>query len=175
MVVARAANTSVDGSSSTIAVIADERARDRRSHSRASRAAATELGEIWSGMPPSSQRNVLGLSLAPCSTTPVTGFFRTGCCETDEQDVGLHVVCAQMTEEFLAFSKQRGNDLSTPRPGFAGLRPGDRWCLCAARWKEALDADVAPPVILASTHEAATEIVDRAALFAHALDPQSLN
>lgn len=105
----------------------------------------------------------------------MTGFFRTGCCETDEQDVGRHVVCAEMTEEFLAFSARRGNDLSTPRPGFAGLRPGDRWCVCAARWKEALDAHVAPPVILASTHESATEIVDREVLFAHALDPQSLN
>ena len=105
----------------------------------------------------------------------MTGFFRTGCCETDEQDVGRHVVCAEMTEEFLAFSALQGNDLSTPRPGFAGLKPGDRWCVCAARWKDALDADVAPPVILASTHESATEVVERTALFAHALDPQSLN
>jgi len=105
----------------------------------------------------------------------MTGFFRTGCCETDEQDVGRHVVCAQMTKEFLAFSASRGNDLSTPRPGFAGLRPGDRWCLCAARWKEAFDAGVAPPVILAATHDSATEIVDRTALLAHALDVSSLN
>ena len=126
-------------------------------------------------MAPSAQRNLLGLPLESCSTRPMTGFFRTGCCETDEQDHGRHVVCAQMTREFLAFSASRGNDLSTPRPGFAGLQPGDRWCLCAARWKEAFDAGVAPPVILASTHESATEIVDRAALFAHALDPQSLN
>ncbi len=84
-------------------------------------------------------------------------------------------MCAEMTEEFLAFSARRGNDLSTPRPGFAGLRAGDRWCVCAARWKEALDEDVAPPVILAATHESAAEIVDRTALFAHALDPHSLN
>jgi uncharacterized protein (DUF2237 family) len=80
-----------------------------------------------------------------------------------------------MTEEFLAFSKKRGNDLSTSRPGFVGLRPGDRWCLCAARWKEALDQDVAPPIVLASTHESATEVVDRSSLFAHALDAHSLN
>ena len=126
-------------------------------------------------MASSSQRNLLGLPLESCSTRPMTGFFRTGCCETDEQDVGRHVVCAQMTEEFLAFSAKRGNDLSTPRPGFAGLRPGDRWCLCAARWKEAFDADVAPPVILAATHESATEIVDRTALLAHALDLHALN
>jgi uncharacterized protein (DUF2237 family) len=126
-------------------------------------------------MAPSSQRNLLGLPLEPCSTQPITGFFRTGCCETDDDDLGRHVVCAQMTREVLAFSATHGNDLSTPRPGFAGLRPGDRWCLCAARWKEAFDAHVAPPVILASTHELATQIVDRHALFAHALDSQSLN
>jgi uncharacterized protein (DUF2237 family) len=126
-------------------------------------------------MASSSQRNVLGLPLVPCSSRPVTGFFRTGCCETDERDLGQHVICAEMTEEFLAFSASRGNDLSTPRPGFPGLRPGDRWCLCAARWKEALDANVAPPVILGATHESATEVVDRSALVGHALDPQSLN
>jgi uncharacterized protein (DUF2237 family) len=123
----------------------------------------------------STQRNLLGLPLEPCSTQPMTGYFRTGCCETDDTDAGRHVVCAQMTAEFLAFSKSRGNDLSTPRPGFAGLRPGDRWCVCAARWKEALDARVAPPVVLASTHESATEVVPREALLAHALDTQSLN
>jgi len=126
-------------------------------------------------MPPSTQKNVLGQPLEPCSTQPITGFFRTGCCETDAQDLGRHVVCAQMTEAFLAFSARRGNDLSTPRPGFAGLRPGDRWCLCAARWKEALDADVAPPVVLAATHASATEIVDRDALLAHAIDSDALN
>ncbi|MEJ7598858.1 MAG: DUF2237 domain-containing protein [Kofleriaceae bacterium] len=126
-------------------------------------------------MPPSTQNNLLGQPLEPCSTQPITGFFRTGCCETDAQDVGRHVVCAQMTEAFLAFSASRGNDLSTPRPGFAGLRPGDRWCLCAARWKEAFEADVAPPVVLAATHAEATEIVDRDALLAHAVDSDALN
>ena len=143
--------------------------------SPAGRQRCTVCAIVASMASPSSQRNLLGLPLESCSTGPVTGFFRTGCCETDESDVGCHVVCAQMTEEFLAFSASRGNDLSTPRGGFPGLRPGDRWCLCAARWKEALDAQVAPPVILAATHESATEIVDREALFGHALDPQSLN
>jgi uncharacterized protein (DUF2237 family) len=100
-------------------------------------------------------RNVLGGELKPCSTRPLTGFFRNGCCETGPEDVGLHTVCAVMTADFLAFSKAVGNDLSTPQPalGFAGLRPGDRWCLCAPRWKEALDAGFAPPVILEATHE----------------------
>lgn len=126
-------------------------------------------------MASSSQRNLLGLPLEPCSTQPVTGFFRTGCCETDETDLGRHVVCAEMTVEFLAFSASRGNDLTTPRPGFAGLRPGDRWCLCAARWKEALDARVAPPVILAATHESATQLVSREVLLSYALDAHSLN
>jgi uncharacterized protein (DUF2237 family) len=86
---------------------------------------------------------------------PMTGFFRNGCCETGPEDVGMHTVCAVMTAEFLAFSMAAGNDLSTPRPelAFAGLRPGDRWCLCAPRWKEALDAGVAPPIVLEATHE----------------------
>ena len=106
---------------------------------------------------------------------PLTGYFRTGCCETDDTDLGRHVVCAEMTAEFLAFSVSRGNDLSTPRPGFAGLRPGDRWCLCASRWKEAHDARVAPPVILASTHESATELVPREVLLSYSLDSHSLN
>jgi uncharacterized protein len=123
----------------------------------------------------SSQRNLLGQLLEPCSTQPITGYFRTGCCETDDTDVGRHVVCAEMTAEFLAFSKSRGNDLSTPRPGFAGLRPGDRWCVCAARWLEAYEANVAPPVVLAATHESAVEVVGRETLLAHALDTQSLN
>ena len=100
-------------------------------------------------------KNVLGGELKPCSTRPVTGFFRNGCCETGPEDVGLHTVCAVMTAEFLAFSRRAGNDLSTPQPdfGFPGLKPGDRWCLCAPRWKEALDAGVAPPVVLEATHE----------------------
>jgi uncharacterized protein len=123
----------------------------------------------------SSQRNLLGQALEPCSTEPLTGWFRTGCCETDETDVGRHVVCIAVTEAFLAFSKQRGNDLSTPRPGFPGLAPGDRWCVCAARWKEAHDAGVAPPVFLAGTHESAVEVCDRDALLSHALDAHNLN
>jgi hypothetical protein len=123
----------------------------------------------------SKQLNLLGQPLEPCSLSPRTGFFRSGCCETDDTDVGRHVVCAEMTAEFLAFSARRGNDLSTPRPGFPGLAPGDRWCVCAARWLEAFEADVAPPVVLAATHEAATEIVDREALLQHAADPQALN
>lgn len=124
------------------------------------------------GMTP---RNLLGLPLEPCSMQPLTGFFRTGCCETDDRDAGRHVVCAEMTAEFLAFQRARGNDLVTPRPGFPGLVPGDRWCLCAARWKEAYDANVAPPVVLAATHEAATEIVSRETLIAYAIDRESLN
>ncbi len=123
----------------------------------------------------SKQKNLLGQALETCSARPLTGYFRTGCCETDETDAGLHVVCVQVTAEFLAFSKRRGNDLSTPRPGFAGLQPGDRWCVCAARWKEAFDAGVAPPVVLAATHEAAADVCDREALLSHALDVESLN
>ena len=106
---------------------------------------------------------------------PRTAWFRTGCCETDENDVGRHVVCILATAEFLEFSRSRGNDLSTPRPGFVGLRPGDRWCVCAACWKEAFDAGVAPPVFLAGTHESAVEICDRDALLANALDSHNLN
>jgi uncharacterized protein len=106
-------------------------------------------------------RNVLGQELVPCSLDPVTGFFRNGCCETGPHDVGLHTVCAVMTAEFLEFSKRMGNDLSTPRPdlAFDGLKPGDRWCLCAPRWKEALDAGAAPKVVLESTHEETLAIV----------------
>ena len=117
-------------------------------------------------------RNVLGGTLEPCCTSPMTGFYRTGRCETGPQDVGRHVVCAKVTAEFLAFSKAKGNDLSTPAPafGFPGLQPGDKWCLCGARWKEALAAGVAPPVVLGATHEAALEIVSLADLKRHALD-----
>ncbi|MEP7181809.1 MAG: DUF2237 domain-containing protein [Betaproteobacteria bacterium] len=117
-------------------------------------------------------KNVLGGTLAPCSTSPRTGFYRDGCCNTGPEDVGLHVVCAQMTAEFLAFSRERGNDLSTPAPaaGFAGLKPGDRWCLCVGRWREALDAGVAPPVVLAATHEETLAVVTLADLRRHALD-----
>lgn len=117
-------------------------------------------------------KNVLGGPLRECSTSPVTGFYRNGCCDTGPEDVGLHVVCAQVTDEFLAFSRSRGNDLAAAAPmlGFPGLRPGDQWCLCAARWKEALDAGVAPPVVLAATHEGALEVVSLEDLKRHALD-----
>jgi uncharacterized protein (DUF2237 family) len=118
--------------------------------------------------------NVWGDDLLPCSYDPLTGYFRDGCCQTDEEDHGTHVVCARMTQEFLIFSLQRGNDLMTPRPEyrFAGLQPGDRWCLCALRWKEALEAGVAPPVILDSTHAKALEVVTLAQLKAHAWVPK---
>ena len=117
-------------------------------------------------------RNVLGGPLATCSNDPLTGFRRTGCCDTGPDDRGVHVVCAQLTAEFLAFSRSRGNDLITPRPehGFPGLKPGDRWCLCASRWQEALEAGVAPPVVLAATHEAALELVRREDLLRYAVD-----
>lgn len=106
-------------------------------------------------------RNVLGGELLPCSNEPVTGFFRNGCCETGPEDPGMHTVCAVMTAEFLAYSKAVGNDLSTPQPdyGFHGLSPGDRWCLCAPRWKEALDAGMAPMLVLEATHEETLAIV----------------
>ncbi|MBW4482260.1 MAG: DUF2237 domain-containing protein [Tildeniella torsiva UHER 1998/13D] len=116
--------------------------------------------------------NVLGTPLAPCCTSPMTGFYRDGCCNTGAGDMGVHVVCAQMTPEFLAFTKAQGNDLSTPMPDFQfpGLNPGDRWCLCAARWQEALEARVAPPVVLDATHAAAIEHVSLADLKDHALN-----
>jgi uncharacterized protein len=121
-------------------------------------------------MEPSTARNVLGGPLRPCSLDPVTGFFRNGCCDTCEEDTGSHTVCVELSAEFLAFSQAAGNDLSTPRPefGFPGLQPGDRWCVCAARWLQAYRAGFAAPVVLASTHEAALEIVPLAALQAHA-------
>jgi uncharacterized protein (DUF2237 family) len=114
-------------------------------------------------------KNVLGAPLAPCSYDPLTGYFRDGCCHTDAHDAGSHVVCARVTQAFLDFSLARGNDLMTPRPEhrFRGLRPGDRWCLCARRWKEALEAGVAPPVVLESTHERALDYVTLAQLRAH--------
>lgn len=118
-------------------------------------------------------KNVLGRPLATCGTNPRTGFFRDGCCNTGPSDLGLHVVCAVLTDDFLAYTAAQGNDLSTPRPefGFPGLRAGDRWCLCASRWKEALDAGVAPQVDLEATHERALRVVDLADLARHALDP----
>lgn len=102
----------------------------------------------------------------------MTGFFRNGCCDTGSEDLGSHTVCSVMTADFLAFSKSRGNDLSTPMPqfGFPGLKPGDRWCLCARRWVEAKEAGKAPLVVLAATHERALEVCDLAALKSHAID-----
>jgi uncharacterized protein (DUF2237 family) len=120
----------------------------------------------------STARNVLGEALLPCGDEPLTGFYRDGCCNTGPDDLGRHVVCARMTAEFLAFSRSRGNDLTRPVPaaGFPGLKPGDRWCLCAARWQEALEAGVAPRVVLRATHEAALEHVALEDLKRHALD-----
>ena len=113
--------------------------------------------------------NVLGGELYDCSIDPVTGWRRDGCCNTDAGDVGVHTVCAVMTEEFLEFSRSVGNDLSTPMPeyGFPGLKPGDRWCLCAARWVEALEADMAPQVVLEATHAHTLEWATLADLEAH--------
>jgi uncharacterized protein len=115
-------------------------------------------------------RNVLGGELEPCSVAPLTGFYRNGCCETGPEDVGMHTVCAVMTAEFLRFSMSVGNDLSTPRPelDFPGLRPGDRWCLCAPRWREALDAGAAPEVVLEATHEEVLAISPLSVLKAYA-------
>jgi uncharacterized protein (DUF2237 family) len=117
--------------------------------------------------------NVLGGVLEPCSTRPVTGFFRNGCCDTGPGDFGSHTVCAVMTEAFLLFSKRAGNDLSTPMPdyGFPGLKPGDRWCLCAPRWREALDAGAAPAVVLRATHRGALEHCRLEDLKRFAVDP----
>ncbi len=116
-------------------------------------------------------KNVMGGELESCSLDPVTGFFRNGCCETGPHDLGLHTVCAVMTAEFLAYSKSVGNDLSTPVPDYAfpGLKPGDRWCLCAPRWKEALDAGAAPKVVLSATHEETLAIVPLGVLKDHAV------
>ncbi len=118
------------------------------------------------------QRNVFGEPIETCSDRPSTGFYRTGCCETGPDDHGVHTVCVLMTAEFLAFSKARGNDLSTPIPefDFPGLEPGDRWCLCAARWKEAMDAGMAPRVVLQATHEATLDIVLLEDLKRYAID-----
>lgn len=114
-------------------------------------------------------KNVLGTPLVPCSYDPLTGYYRDGCCNTDAHDHGTHVICARMTQEFLVFSLERGNDLMTPRPEyrFAGLEDGDRWCLCASRWREALEAGVAPPVVLECTHAKALDFVTLEQLRAH--------
>ncbi len=116
-------------------------------------------------------QNVLGGELASCSTDPMTGFTRTGCCDQHPQDGGFHIVCAVVTNSFLAFSKEQGNDLSTPRPeyGFPGLKAGDQWCLCASRWVEAHEAGVAPKVVLEATHAQALEWIDIADLRANAI------
>ena len=117
-------------------------------------------------------RNVLGGELQECSMKPLTGFYRNGKCETGPQDAGIHTVCARVTKEFLDFSVAQGNDLVTPMPAynFPGLKPGDCWCVCAARWKEAYDAGVAPPVKLAATHEGTLRYATLAQLKEHALD-----
>ena len=115
--------------------------------------------------------NVLGTKLEECSLDPLTGFYRTGCCETGAEDHGHHLICIEATAEFLVFSQARGNDLATPRPemGFAGILPGDRWCLCAERWQEAFEAGAAPPVHLQATHILTLEFVDLGDLQRHAV------
>ncbi|NOK58468.1 MAG: DUF2237 domain-containing protein [Chloroflexi bacterium AL-W] len=119
-------------------------------------------------------KNVYGTPLQTCGTSPLTGFYRDGCCNTGPEDQGVHTVCAQVNEAFLAFTKARGNDLSTPMPayGFPGLKPGDRWCLCAARWMEAYEAGAAPPVVLEATHMATLEYIPLETLEQHATDKQ---
>ncbi len=131
---------------------------------------SVEPKEFGRGRKPS--RNVFGGTLEPCSTRPMTGFFRNGCCDTGAEDVGSHTVCTVVTDEFLVFSRSRGNDLSTPMPdfGFPGLKAGDRWCLCAPRWQEALEAGCAPRVVLRATHADALDYCSLADLKHHALD-----
>ena len=117
------------------------------------------------------EKNVLGENLKTCCTSPMTGFYRNGACETGPADIGTHVVCAEVTKDFLEFTRSRGNDLMSPAPhhGFPGLKPEDRWCLCVSRWKEALDAGLAPPVILSATHEATLKYVSLEDLKKHAV------
>lgn len=119
-----------------------------------------------------AQKNVLGGELESCCTSPMTGYYRDGNCSTDDSDRGSHTVCARMTEEFLAFSKRTGNDLSTPHPefGFPGLKPGDKWCVCVARWEAAFLVGVAPRIVLGATHERALDVVELEELKAYALD-----
>ena len=116
------------------------------------------------------QKNIFGEDLITCSTNPLTGYTRSGCCEYFEEDYGQHTVCVVLTEDFLRFSLDKGNDLITPHPewNFPGLGPNDKWCLCALRWKEALENDVAPPIVLEATHESILEIIDEKTLFKHA-------
>jgi uncharacterized protein len=118
------------------------------------------------------ERNVLGGPLMACCFDPLTGYYRDGSCRTGDDDTGTHIICARVTAEFLAFSKSRGNDLSTPRPEqrFRGLKPGDRWCLCVLRWLEALEAGEAPPIILDATHESALEFIPLEELERHAFE-----
>lgn len=132
-----------------------------------------KCGRTRSSMP-ANDKNVLGGVLAPCSTSPRTGFFRDGCCNTGPQDLGLHVVCTQVTSEFLDFARSRGNDLITPAPEFEfpGLKPGDRWCVCAGTWREAFEAGVASPVLLAATNEETLAVIPLGVLKQHALDLQ---
>lgn len=120
----------------------------------------------------SGAKNVLGGPLETCSTDPLTGFFRDGCCNTGQDDLGLHLVCSVMTDEFLKFSAAVGNDLSTPMPmyGFDGLKAGDRWCLCVERWKQAWEAGMAPQVVLGATHISSLEFVDLETLQEFAVD-----
>ncbi|MEL6360761.1 MAG: DUF2237 domain-containing protein [Pseudomonadota bacterium] len=117
-------------------------------------------------------RNVLGEPLETCSLDPMTGWYRDGCCNTDGRDRGMHLVCAEVTDEFLLHQKRSGNDLMTPRPEFSfpGLKSGDKWCVCLSRWKEALDAGVAPPIFLKATHEEALAVVPMETLTRFALD-----
>lgn len=121
------------------------------------------------------QKNVLGGALIPCSVAPMTGFFRDGCCHTSPEDIGSHTVCAVMTNDFLSFSKAAGNDLTTPRAkyGFPGLKPGDSWCLCAARWEQARRAGAAPNVILSATNAACLSVLAIEDLRTHAVSPES--
>jgi uncharacterized protein (DUF2237 family) len=119
-----------------------------------------------------SARNVLGGPLEVCGTDPLTGFYRNGCCDTGPDDLGMHTVCVIVTDEFLVFSRERGNDLTTPQPGFPGLHAGDPWCLCALRWLEAHRSGIAPPVLLSATHESTLSVIPLEALERHALDRQ---
>jgi uncharacterized protein (DUF2237 family) len=123
----------------------------------------------------SEAKNVFGEPLQPCCTDPMTGYYRTGYCETGPGDFGLHVVCAKVTDEFLDYTRKQGNDLSTPVPiyGFPGLKSGDRWCLCASRWKEALEAGVAPPVVLSATHLNTLAVIPLELLKDHAIDGEA--
>ncbi|HJK94810.1 MAG TPA: DUF2237 domain-containing protein [Polyangiaceae bacterium LLY-WYZ-15_(1-7)] len=175
---ARADGAEGDALSMTRAGEAPACADDRiAADSRAAESHPAGVAPACLGLPsdeggPPGARSVLGAPLAPCSTDPLTGFRRTGACETGPEDRGVHVVCAEVTDAFLAYSAARGNDLATPRPrwGFEGLEAGDRWCLCATRWREALEGGVAPPVDLAATHARALDFVTRPQLEAHAVD-----